>query len=132
MMGNLGSDADIRITRKGHETANLSLMVVDKIKTPEGETQEIKNWFKVIVISPPLVRALQDFLKKGRRVYVSGRLNIRNWTDSTGKDNKTTEIIIDNRGTLRFIDPLPDVEKQSKTKEADIINIKGTPLKIMN
>lgn len=114
LMGYLGSDAEVRVTQKGGEIATLSLMVTDKIKDAEKGEQEIKNWWKIVLVSSSLVKALKPYLLKGRRIYVSGRLSKHHWQDKLGNNNSTTEVIIDNRGVVSFVDPLPN---DTKTQE---------------
>ena len=104
LIGNLGSDPEVRHTQGGNAVANISLATSEtwRDKTT-GETRENTEWHRVVMFGR-LGEIAGEYLKKGSKVYVEGRLQTRKWQDRDGNDRYTTEIVgnemqmLDSRG----------------------------------
>ncbi|MDT9000971.1 single-stranded DNA-binding protein [Paucibacter sp. APW11] len=95
LIGNLGRDPEVRYTPSGSAVCNISLATTRNWKSREGgERQEETEWHRVVFYDR-LAEIAGEYLKKGRPVYVEGRLKTRKWQDKEGKDQYTTEIIAD-------------------------------------
>jgi len=92
LIGNLGKDPDIRYMPNGEAVANITLATSETWKDKTGAKQEKTEWHRVTFYRK-LAEIVGEYLKKGSSVYVEGRLETRKWTDKTGTDRYTTEII---------------------------------------
>jgi single-strand DNA-binding protein len=93
IIGNLGRDPEVRFTPSGTSVCNVSVATTRNWKNREsGEKQEETEWHRVVFYDR-LAEIAGEYLKKGRPVYVEGRLKTRKWQDKEGKDVYTTEII---------------------------------------
>lgn len=91
VVGNLGSDPEVRFTQTGQAVANFRLATNESWTDKNGEKQDRTEWHRIIVWGKQ-AELCGQFLKKGRQVYVEGRLQTREWADKEGKKNYTTEI----------------------------------------
>src|SRR5450755_2578429 len=94
LIGNLGRDPETRYTTGGDAVTNIRLATTDTWKDKAGEKQEKTEWHSVVFFGRQAEIA-GEYLKKGRQVYVEGRLQTRKWQDKEGQDRYTTEIIAD-------------------------------------
>ena len=92
LIGNLGRDPETRYMSSGDAVTNISLATTDVWKDKNGEKQEKTEWHRVTFYRK-LAEIAGEYLKKGRSVYVEGKLETRKWTDKNGQDRYTTEII---------------------------------------
>jgi single-strand DNA-binding protein len=93
IVGNLGRDPEVRYTPSGAAVCNVSVATTRNWKNKEsGERQEETEWHRVVFYDR-LAEIAGEYLKKGRSVYVEGRLKTRKWQDKEGKDQYTTEVI---------------------------------------
>ena len=93
LIGNLGRDPEVRYTPSGAAVCNVSVATTRNWKSKDsGEKQEETEWHRVVFYDR-LAEIAGEYLKKGRPIYVEGRLKTRKWQDKEGKDNYTTEII---------------------------------------
>ena len=93
LIGNLGRDPEVRYAPSGSAICNVSIATTRNWKNRDsGERQEETEWHRVVFYDK-LAEIAGEYLKKGRSVYVEGRLKTRKWQDKEGKDNYTTEII---------------------------------------
>ena len=90
LIGNLGKDPEIRYMPNGDAVANITLATTETWKDKTGEKQERTEWHRVTFYRR-LAEIAGEYLKKGRSVYVEGRLETRKWTDKNGVDRYTTE-----------------------------------------
>ena len=97
LIGNLGKDPEMRYTPNGVAVANLTLATSESWKDKaSGENVERTEWHRVVMFQR-LAEIAGEYLKKGSKVYVEGRLQTRKWQDKTsGQDRYTTEIVGDN------------------------------------
>ena len=94
LVGNLGRDPETRYTTGGDAVTNIRLATTDTWKDKNGEKQERTEWHTVVFFGRQAEIA-GEYLKKGRQVYVEGRLQTRKWQDKEGQDRYTTEIVAD-------------------------------------
>ena len=99
LMGNLGKDPEVRFMPNGDAVCNFSIATTDSWKDKSGERQEKTEWHN-IVIYRRLAEIAGEYLKKGRPVYIEGRLQTRKWQTKEGQDRYTTEIIADSMQML--------------------------------
>jgi len=94
LVGNLGRDPETRYTTGGDAVTNIRLATTDVWKDKNGEKQERTEWHNIVFYGRQAEIA-GEYLKKGRQIYVEGRLQTRKWQDKEGQDRYTTEIIAD-------------------------------------
>jgi single-strand DNA-binding protein len=94
-MGHLGADPEIRIIPGGLGVGTLRIATDSKWTDKSGKTQDATEWHRVVVWGR-LAEIAQHYLKKGRQVYVEGRLQTREWQDRAGQKRQTTEIVVSN------------------------------------
>lgn len=95
LIGNLGQDPEVRYMPNGNAVTNVSIATSESWKDKNtGETQERTEWHRVVFFRR-LAEIVGEYLKKGAKVYVEGRLQTRKWQDQSGQDRYTTEIIAD-------------------------------------
>lgn len=95
LVGNLGRDPEVRYNPDGGAITNVSIATTDRWKDKaSGEMKEATEWHRVVFFNR-LAEIAGEYLKKGRPVYVEGRLRTRKWTDKDGNEKYTTEIVAD-------------------------------------
>ena len=94
LVGNLGRDPETRYTTGGDAVTNIRVATTDTWKDKNGEKQERTEWHTVVFFGRQAEIA-GEYLKKGRQVYIEGRLQTRKWQDKEGQDRYTTEIVAD-------------------------------------
>ena len=100
LIGNLGRDPEVRYTPNGAAVCNVAIATSRNWKDKtSGEKVEETEWHRVVFYDR-LAEIAGEYLKKGRSIYVEGRLKTRKWQDKEGKDNYTTEIVADNMQML--------------------------------
>jgi len=106
LVGNLGQDPEIRSTQDGRQIANFSIATSDSWKDKNtGERREKTEWHRVVVFNEGLVRVIQNYVKKGSKVYIEGALQTRKWTDQSGTEKYTTEVVLQGfNGNLTMLD----------------------------
>jgi single-strand DNA-binding protein len=92
LIGNLGKDPETRYMPNGEAVTNITLATTETWKDKNGEKQEKTEWHRVTFYRK-LAEIAGEYLKKGRSVYVEGRLETRKWTDKSGVERYTTDII---------------------------------------
>jgi single-strand DNA-binding protein len=91
LVGNLGRDAELRYTPGGAAVATLNMATTEVFKDREGQKKEDTQWHRVILWGKT-AETLQDYLTKGKQIYVEGKLQTRKWKDKDGNDRYTTEV----------------------------------------
>lgn len=94
LVGNLGRDPEVRYMPNGEAVCNFSIATTDNWKDKNGQRQERTEWHNIVMYRK-LAEIAGEYLKKGRPVYVEGRLQTRKWQTKEGQDRYTTEIIAD-------------------------------------
>lgn len=92
LIGNLGKDPEMRFTPSNMAVTTFSVAVSRTWRTPEGENKEETEWFRVVAWQK-LAETCNEYLRKGMRVYIEGRLQTRKWTDQQGQERYTTEVV---------------------------------------
>ncbi len=104
LIGNLGADPETRYMPNGNAVANVSLATSDSWKDKNtGEQRERTEWHRVVFFGK-LAEIVGQYLKKGSKVYVEGRLQTRKWQGQDGQDRYTTEVVVDQGGTMQMLD----------------------------
>lgn len=106
LVGNLGRDPEIRSTQDGTQIANLSIATSETWRDRQsGERKERTEWHRVVIFNENLVKVVQQYLKKGSKVYLEGQLQTRKWTDQSGQEKYSTEVVLPRfRGELTMLD----------------------------
>jgi single-strand DNA-binding protein len=95
LVGNLGKDPEIRRTQDGRPIANLSVATSESWRDKAtGERKEKTEWHRVVIFSEPLCKIVEQYLKKGAKVYLEGQLQTRKWTDQAGVEKYSTEVVL--------------------------------------
>ena len=110
LIGNLGADPEVRSTKDGRPVVTLSIATGESWKDRNtGERQERTEWHRVVIFSEGLCRIAEQYLRKGSKVYLEGRLQTRKWQDQDGKDRYTTEVVMQGfNATLTMLDSRRD------------------------
>ena len=110
LIGNLGRDPEVRVLNGGDPVCNLSIATSESwTDKSTGERKEKTEWHRVVIFNPNLAKVAEQYLRKGSKVYLEGKLQTRKWTDQSGKDNYSTEVVLNRfRGELVMLgDKLP-------------------------
>ncbi len=95
LVGNLGADPEVRYMTNGEAVANLTLATSEVWKDKEsGENKERTEWHRVVLYRR-LAEIAGEYVKKGSKIYIEGKIKTRKWQDQAGQDRYTTEIIAD-------------------------------------
>jgi single-strand DNA-binding protein len=95
LIGNLGADPEIRRTQDGKGIANLRLATTESWRDRNsGERKEKTEWHRVVIFSEPLVKVVEQYVKKGSKLYIEGALQTRKWTDQQGVEKYSTEVVL--------------------------------------
>ena len=99
LLGNLGQDPDIRTMQNGKKVCTFSIATSNSWKDKDtGEKKEKTEWHRVVVFNEGLVGVVENYIKKGTKLYIEGALQTRKWTDDSGTEKYTTEIVIQGYG----------------------------------
>ena len=106
LVGNLGRDPEVRTMHDGSLVVNLSIATSESWKDrASGERKERTEWHRVVIFNDSLAKVAQNYLKKGSKVYLEGALQTRKWTDQSGIEKYSTEIVLQKyRGELTMLD----------------------------
>ena len=100
------SDPEIRSFQSGGRVCNLSLATSERWKDREtNEQKERTQWHRIVVFNENLINLIEQYVKKGSKLFIEGQLETRKWTDSNGQDKYSTEVVLRNfKGELTFLD----------------------------
>src|SRR5690606_1900090 len=106
LVGNLGADPEIRTLNSGDRVANLRLATSETWRDRNsGERKERTEWHRVVIFNDNLVKVAESYLRKGSKVYIEGALQTRKWTDQSGQEKFSTEVVLQKfRGELTMLD----------------------------
>lgn len=108
LIGNVGADPEIRRTQSGKAIANLRLATSESWKDKEtGERKEKTEWHTVAIFNEGLVKVVEQYVKKGSKIYVEGQLQTRKWQDLAGNDRYTTEVALNGFGCVLTLLEIP-------------------------
>jgi len=95
LVGNVGRDPEIRATQLGTRIATFSVATSETWRDKaSGERKESTDWHNIVVFNEPLAEIIEKYVRKGSKVLVEGKLKTRKWTDQSGQDRYTTEVVI--------------------------------------
>jgi single-strand DNA-binding protein len=95
LIGNLGADPEIRRTQDGRPIANLRIATSESWRDKNtGERREKTEWHRVVIFNEGLCKIVEQYLKKGSKVYLEGALQTRKWQDKDGQDKYSTEVVL--------------------------------------
>ncbi|UGY15251.1 single-stranded DNA-binding protein [Bradyrhizobium septentrionale] len=95
LVGNLGKDPEVRRTQDGRPIANLSIATSESWRDKgTGERREKTEWHRVVIFNEGLAKVAEQYLKKGAKVYIEGQLQTRKWTDQSGVEKYSTEVVL--------------------------------------
>src|ERR1043165_4584689 len=106
LVGNLGADPEIRSLGSGDRVANLRVATSETWRDRNsGERKERTEWHRVVIFNDSLVKVAESYLRKGSKVYIEGAIQTRKWTDQSGQEKFSTEIVLQKfRGELTMLD----------------------------
>jgi single-strand DNA-binding protein len=101
LVGNLGADPEARSMNNGGEVVNFNLATTERWNDRDGQRQEKTEWHRIVIFNENLGKVAKQYLRKGSSVYIEGQLQTRKWTDNSGQDKYTTEVVLQRfRGEL--------------------------------
>ena len=105
LVGNLGRDPELRSFSNGNRVANFSVATSERWRDKQtGEQRERTEWHRVAIFNERLVEIAEKYLRKGSQVYLEGELQTRKWTDQSGQERYTTEVVLQRfRGQLTML-----------------------------
>jgi len=120
LVGNLGKDPEVRNTQSGSKIVSMTLATSESWNDRQsGERRERTEWHRVVIFNDRLGEVAERLLTKGRKVYIEGQLQTRKWTDQSGQERYTTEIVLPRfGGELTILD--------SKRNDEDTSSDRGT------
>jgi single-strand DNA-binding protein len=106
LIGNLGKDPEVRSMQSGGKVCNLSLATSESWRDKgSGERRERTEWHRVVIFNENLIQVAERYLKKGAKVYIEGQIETRKWSDQSGQERYSTEIVLRPfRGELTMLD----------------------------
>ena len=106
LVGNLGRDPEVKSMQDGRSLVNMSVATSETWRDRNsGERKERTEWHRVVIFNDKLAEVAQKFLKKGAKIYLEGQLTTRKWTDQSGQERYTTEVVIPRfGGSLTMLD----------------------------
>lgn len=131
LIGNLGRDPETRTFQNGGKVCNLRIATSESWRNKEtGDRQERTEWHSVAITSPTLAGIADQYLRKGSKVYIEGKLQTRKWQDQSGQDRYSTEVVVaPYNGSIVLLDsrdagvqssPASQVEDQSQGFDDEI------------
>ena len=106
LIGNLGRDPEVRTFNNGGKVCNLRVATSETWKDKQtGERKERSEWHSIAIFQEGLVRIAEQYLRKGSKVYIEGKLQTRKWQDQSGQDKYSTEVVLQGYdGVLTMLD----------------------------
>ena len=106
LVGNLGRDPEVKSMQDGRSMVNMSVATSDTWRDRQsGERKERTEWHRVVIFNEKLAEVAQKYVRKGSKIYVEGQLSTRKWTDQSGQERYTTEVVIPRfGGALTMLD----------------------------
>jgi single-strand DNA-binding protein len=109
LLGNLGADPEVRSTQSGQKIANMRIATSDSWRDKAtGERKEKTEWHRVVVFNENLIKVIENYVKKGSKIYIEGQLQTRKWQDQSGADRYSTEVVLQGfNSQLTLLDRAP-------------------------
>ena len=117
-IGNCGKDPEVRYTQDGTAVASVSIAVSEKYKDRSGESRENTEWINVVAWNK-LADIMKSYVHKGDKIFISGKMKCRSWTDKDGNQRKTTEIVAH---TIELLGGRPSERRESNEPQPSASN----------
>ena len=115
ILGNLGNDPEVKYTASGSAIANLTVATSEEWKDKTtGESKSLTEWHRVVLFGK-LAEVAGEYLRKGSQVYIEGQLRTRKWTDNSGVEKYTTEIVVGMNGVMQMLGGKQDSKPQQQS-----------------
>ncbi|MBS0386049.1 MAG: single-stranded DNA-binding protein [Proteobacteria bacterium] len=127
LVGNLGKDPEVRRLNNGDPVVNLSVATSENWRDKQtGERKEKTEWHRVVIFNENLGKVAEQYLKKGAKVYIEGQLQTRKYTDNSGAEKYTTEVVLQRyRGELTMLDGKNDGARSSYEDDSGAFGASG-------
>jgi len=112
LIGNLGQDPDVKFMPNGNAVANISIATDEGYTDKAGKKVEKTEWHRVVFFGK-LAEIVGQYLTKGSKIYVEGKLQTRKWQNKEGQDVYTTEIVVDISGQMQMLDGKQDGQQSN-------------------
>ena len=113
LIGNLGQDPEVRYTPNGNAVASISIATDESYKDKNsGQLVPKVEWHKIVMFGK-IAEVAGQYLRKGSKVYIEGKLQTRKWQNKEGQDVFTTEVVVDINGSMQMLDSKPEGQQQS-------------------
>lgn len=114
LVGNIGNEPEMRYMPNGNAVATISLATSEVWKDKQtGEQQEKTEWHRVVFFGK-IAEIVGQYVNKGSKLYVEGRLQTRKWQDQQGVDRYSTEVVVDMGGTMQLLDSKQDNQQPTQ------------------
>jgi len=114
LIGNLGQDPEVRYTPNGNAVASISIATDESYKDKNsGQLVPKVEWHKIVMFGK-IAEVAGQYLRKGSKVYIEGKLQTRKWQNKEGQDVYTTEVVVDINGSMQMLDSKPEGQQQSQ------------------
>lgn len=113
LIGNLGQDPEQRAMPNGNAVVNLSVATDESYKDKQGQKVEKTEWHRVVMFGK-IAEIAGQYLRKGSKAYIEGKLQTRKWTNKEGQDVYTTEVVVDINGQMQMLDSKQDGGQQGQ------------------
>ena len=115
ILGNLGNDPEVKYTASGSAIANLTVATSESWNDKAtGEKKEVTEWHRVVLFGK-LAEVAGEYLRKGSQVYIEGQLRTSKWTDQSGQEKYTTEIVVGMNGVMQMIGGKQEANQQKQS-----------------
>ena len=117
-IGNLGADPEVRSLQSGSKVVNLRLAVSETWKDKQsGERKEKTEWVSIVIFGDGLANVAERYLRKGSKIYASGKLATRKWQDQSGNDRYSTEVVLQGPGAVLTMLDAPKGDGRGERKQ---------------
>ena len=113
ILGNVGNDPELRFMSNGKAVANFTVATSEQWKDQQGQKQERTEWHRMVAYDK-LAEIIGQYVKKGSKLYLEGKLQTREWTDQQGQKKYTTEIIV---SEMQMLDGKPQGGQQAQGQQ---------------
>lgn len=120
LVGNIGSDPQVRTTTNGQKVVNFSLATSDRWKDRQtGEQKEQTEWHRIVIFNQNLAEVAERMIQKGTKLYIEGQLKTRKWQNQQGQDVYTTEVVLNQfSGQLVILNGAKSLDSSIDTNES--------------
>ena len=133
LIGRLGADPEGRSLNNGGEVVNLRIATSEQWKDRDGNKQERTEWHQVVIFNEGLGKVAKSYLRKGSQCFIEGQLQTRKWTDQSGNDRYSTEIVLQKyRGELVLLDGKRDDSGDYGRREGEPQNKLNDPEPVLD